>query len=137
MASTGTYLRPTGRWLDGLGVSASAICTLHCVALTVAITMWPALWLRRQIAGVPLRWLLWLEVALAAISLIAALGALGAGYARHRRILPSLLLLPGMIVLGAGIFSRMHFVPLWGTLIVLCGGALLVSGHLLNLRTPR
>jgi hypothetical protein len=123
-----------GRWLDRLGISASMVCAAHCVALTAAVAVWPALWLRQNIAGVQVRWLLWLEFALAATSMLAALAALAAGYSRHRRLLPSLLLLPGMLTLGFGVFSRVHFVPWWGTVVVLCGGVLLVVGHWLNLR---
>ena len=130
----------TGRtaWFDRIGISASLVCALHCIALTSAVAIWPALWLRQRLFGVEVRWLLLAELALAALSLLAASAALLAGYARHRSLLPGLLIVPGMIALGIGVFSQLHRVPGWGTAIVLCGGALLISGHLLNSRAqPR
>lgn len=129
----------TGRaaWFDRIGISASLVCALHCVALTSAVAIWPALWLRQRLFGIEVRWLLFAEIALAALSLLAASSALMAGHARHGSLLPGLLMVPGMLALGVGVFSQLHRVPGWGTAIVLCGGTLLISGHLLNLRARK
>jgi hypothetical protein len=126
--------RRRAAWLDRIGISASLVCALHCLALSFAVVLWPALWLRQQLFGIEVRWLLLAELALAALSLLAATSALAAGYLRHRRVLPGLLMIPGMLVLGVGVFSQVHRVPGWGTAVVLCGGALLIAGHVLNLR---
>jgi hypothetical protein len=128
--------RPTSRWLDRLGVSASVICVVHCVALTAAVAIWPALWMRQRVAGVEVRWLLAIEFGLAALSVLFALSAVAAGWRRHRRPSPGLLLGAGTTMLAVGVFSRLHVVPGWGTALVVVGGILLVAGHTVNLRLP-
>ncbi len=128
--------RPLSRWLDRLGVSASAICVVHCVALTAAVAIWPALWMRQRVAGVDVRWLLVAEYGLAALSVLFAVSAALAGWRRHHRLLPGALLGAGIVMLAVGVFSRLHVVPGWGTALVVTGGIALVTGHSLNLRLP-
>lgn len=130
-------LTRAGTWLDRLGVSASLACAAHCMALTVAFAVWPALWLRPRIVGIELRYLLWLEWALAISSLLLAASAAWHGWRRHRQRHPAVLLAVGAALLLVGVFSRLHLVPGWGTALVLCGGACLVAGHWLNLRHAR
>jgi hypothetical protein len=126
-----------GAWLDRLGVSASLACAAHCVALTLALALWPALWLRQRIGGIEVRYLLWLEWGLALASLLLAASAAWQGWRRHRTLRPAILLGAGALVLLLGVFTRLHFVPYWGTAIVVCAGSLLVAGHWLNLRHAR
>ncbi len=126
-----------GAWLDRLGVSASVACALHCAALTVALAVWPALWLRQRIGGIEVRWLLWLEWGLAATSIVLALAAGWHGWRRHGRRAPLLLLALGAGLLVVGVFTRLHLVPGWGTAVVVAGGACLVGGHWRNLRCAR
>jgi hypothetical protein len=123
-----------GAWLDRLGVSASLACAAHCAALTIALAFWPALWLRQEIAGVEVRWLLWAEWVLAIASLLLAGAAAWRGWRSHRRWPPVLGLAAGALLLVLGVFTRLHFVPIWGTVLVVCGGACLVAGHWMNLR---
>lgn len=123
-----------GAWLDRFGVSASLACALHCAVLTVALSLSPALWMRQRIAGVEVRWLLWLEWGLAATSIALAVAAAWHGWRRHRRVGPPLLLALGLLLLVSGVFTRLHFVPYWGTAVVVAGGACLVVGHWRNLR---
>jgi len=123
-----------GAWLDRLGVSASLACAAHCAALTVALAVWPALWLRQQVGGIEVRWLLWAEWVLAIASLVFAGAAAWHGWRSHRQWRPSLLLASGAVLLVLGVFTRLHYVPGWGTALVVCGGACLVAGHWMNLR---
>ena len=123
-----------GAWLDRLGVSASLACAIHCAVLTLALSLWPALWLRQRVIGVEVRWLLWLEWGLAGASVALAAAAAWHGWRRHRLALPPLLLAGGMLLLAIGMFTRLHVVPGWGTLVVVGGGACLVAGHWSNLR---
>lgn len=126
--------RRAGAWLDRLGVSASLACAVHCAALTVALAAWPALWLRQRIGGVEVRYLLWLEWALATTSIALALAAAWHAWRGHRRLRPVLLLGAGAGLLAVGVFTRLHYVPGWGTALVVGGGVLLIGGHWLNLR---
>jgi hypothetical protein len=123
-----------GAWLDRLGVTASLACAIHCAVLTLALSLWPALWLRQRVAGVEVRWLLWLEWGLAAASIPLAGAAAWYGWRRHRLAVPPLLLAGGALLLAIGMFTRLHVVPGWGTLVVVAGGACLVAGHWSNLR---
>lgn len=127
-------MRHASLWMDRIGLTASVACILHCVALTVAVLLWPAIWLRQRIAGIELGWLLAIEIGLAALSISLGVGAAVAGWRRHRRAGPPLLLLAGLSVLAVGVFTRLHQLPGWGTGVVVVGGLLLVSGHAWNLR---
>lgn len=129
-----TAPRRGSAWLDRIGLSASVACILHCLALTLAVVLWPAIWFRQRIGGVDLGWLLAIEVALALLSIAMGVGAAVAGWRAHRRPGPPLLLLAGLAVLGTGVFTRLHLVPVWGTAVVVAGGILLVTGHVWNLR---
>jgi len=124
-------------WWDRAGALVSTLCAVHCAGLGLVLILFPGLWLRRQQWPVDLAWLLYLEWALAAIALGLATVALGQGYVRHRRPWPILLAVPGLALMGAGIFTDLHWWPLWGSVIVLSGGLLLVAGHLSNLALLR
>jgi hypothetical protein len=136
-APVSPFPRRAGAWLDRLGVSASLACAAHCAALTVALSLWPTLWLRQRIGGIEVRHLLWLEWGLAIASLVLAMSAAWQGWHRHRGLRPAILLVAGALLLLLGVFSRVHFLPYWGTAIVVGAGALLVAGHWLNLRHGR
>lgn len=124
-------------WLDRAGALVSALCAVHCAGLGLVLVLFPGLWLRRQQWPVDLAWLLYLEWTLAAMALGLALVALRHGHVRHRRPWPILLAVPGLALMGAGIFTDLHWWPLWGSVIVLSGGLLLVAAHLSNLALLR
>lgn len=123
---------PVQRFLDRLGIAATSLCALHCVALTVVLWLYPLLWLRREVLGVPVGWLLWFELGLAAMGIAAAVLAFGAGWRTHRRYGPGLLFAAGAVSLAYGVYGSIHLVRYWGTVAVLLAGLLLVAGHLWN-----
>jgi len=120
-------------WLDRAGATVSALCAVHCAGLGLVMILYPSLWLQRRKWPIDLAWLLYLEWILAAMALLLAVLALGLGCVRHRRPWPLLLAVPGLAMMMAGIFTELHWWPLWGSVIVLAGGLLLVTAHLLNL----
>lgn len=126
-------MRTLTPWLDRAGAMVSALCAIHCAGLGLVLILFPGLWLRRQRWPVDLSWLLYLEWALAAMALVLAVLALGLGCVRHRRPWPIALAVPGLALMAAGIFTELHWWPLWGSVIVLTGGLLVVAAHLLNL----
>lgn len=130
-------MRASNPWLDRAGAVVSGVCAVHCAGLGLVFLLYPGLWLRRQRWPVDLQWLLYLEWALAGVALLLAVLAFAHGWSRHRRILPAALGLPGLGLLATGIFTDLHWQPPLGSAVVLCGGLLLASAHLLNLRLAR
>lgn len=126
-----------GRFADRLGIAATSLCAVHCIALTVLLWLSPVIWLKREAFGVPVGWLLAVEVGFAAVGIAAAVLAFGSGYRVHRRLGPGAFFVSGVALLGAGVFGPLHYVRFWGTAMVLLAGVLLVTGHLWNLRLSR
>lgn len=124
-------------WLDRLGAAVSAACGVHCALLAGVFLLWPGLWFQRMRYADELAWLSRLEIVLAVLALAIAGIAMVLGWRRHRRLWPSLLALPGLALIGVGVFSRLHNVPVWGSALVLCGGLLMVAAHWRNLRLMR
>jgi hypothetical protein len=125
------------RFADRLGIAATSLCAIHCIALTIVLALSPVVWLQRQVFGVPVGWLLAIEIGLAAIGIAAAVVAFGAGWRVHRQPGPGVLFAAGVALLGFGVFGSLHYVRFWGTATVLAAGVLLVTGHLWNLRLAR
>lgn len=113
--------------LDALGVTLSALCLVHCLALPLLATgalAWAAS--EHVHAG--------LAIALAAVVRAVAVP----GYRRHRRAaVPALLaggatLLVGAVVAGEALGET----ALSETALTVLGSLALVAGHALNLRLP-
>lgn len=130
-------MRRISPWLDRCGAAVSAACGIHCAGLGMLFVLWPGLWFQRARYAQELLWLQRLEVALATLAFLLAALALSLGWRRHRRPWPALLGVPGLAMIGLGVFSPLHDVPLWGNATVLAGGALMVAAHLGNLRMLR
>lgn len=124
-------------WFDRLGAFVSSLCALHCAGMGLLFVFVPGLWLRRQQWPVDLTWLLYLEWAMATAALVLAGLAFRQGWVRHRHFLPATLGMIGLGLMGLGMFTSLHWRPLWGSAVVLAGGLLLTSGHLLNLRLTK
>ncbi|MBS7458839.1 MerC domain-containing protein [Coralloluteibacterium stylophorae] len=132
-----TRILPRGGWsplYDRIGAAASLVCGLHCAAVSALLLFHPLLWLQRARYAEHIAWLTGIEIALAVVSIGAALLALPLGWRRHRRRLPVLLGMPGLVLVCVGVFSRVHYMPFVGSGVVLGGGLLLVAAHLVNAR---
>jgi hypothetical protein len=125
------------RFADRVGIAATSLCAVHCLALTIVLWLAPVVWLKRQVFGVPVGWFVAFEIGLAAVGIAAALVAFASGWRVHRRFAPGLLFAAGAVLLGVGVFGTLHYVRFWGTATVLAAGALLVAGHWWNLRLSR
>lgn len=124
-------------FLDRLGIAATSLCAMHCLALTLVLWLYPMLWFRRQLFGIPMGWLVWFELFLAAIGIGAAALAFATGWRTHGRSGPGVLFGAGVVLLAYGVYGAIHSVRFWGTAAVLAAGLLLVAGHLWNLRLSR
>ncbi|MDX1625822.1 MAG: MerC domain-containing protein [Wenzhouxiangellaceae bacterium] len=120
---------PVG-WLDRLGIGVSAFCLLQCLALPLVLVLAPA-----ASAGF-LSHELFHVVLLAVVIPVSGL-AFAVGFARHRNArmwIPAGL---GFAVLvSAAVLEREHVLgPVGVALLTSTGGAFLIVGHLMNLRS--
>lgn len=114
------------RRIDRFGAAASFICALHCMALPFVLAMLPALGL-----GVLADHRF--ERVFVAFASVLALASLGFGFRHHRRLVALVLLVPGVVLLLAGIaFDGMG--SLGHGVLVAVGGCLVALAHLANMR---
>ena len=81
----------TSRW-DAIGISASMICAVHCVALSVIFSSLPFLGV--EILGNPV-----IEGVIITISLFVGSWALYKGFQKHHKIFLLIIFIAGMIAL--------------------------------------
>ncbi|MEN7535624.1 MerC domain-containing protein [Aurantiacibacter flavus] len=115
----------TAHWLDGLAISLSAVCVVHCLALPMIIAMLPAL---SQWLHLPEALHLWLF----ACAIPVSITVLGKAAHRHLAARGTLLLgVSGLALMGGALLARTDALE---TLTTLGGAALLASAHVRNWR---
>lgn len=109
---------------DRLGMVASGLCAVHCVAGAL-------------LAGVSATGLLLadprVELGFVAVAMVVAAAALSMGFRRHRKVAPPLLGALGIAVIAIGRALRLDneiAEAAWSV----SGAALLISAHVVNLR---
>lgn len=118
--------RIEGPTVDRVGIVASLVCAVHCVAGTVLAS---ASSLGFMFAGEQI------ELALAGVAAVAAVIALLVGAHVHRRITP---LLVGAAGLSGLVLARTPAGERIGEpYVAMTGTVLLIAGHVLNLRAYR
>jgi hypothetical protein len=121
--------RPSHQPIDGLGTLASGACAVHCVLSAILPEALAAVGLG-ALLGQELEW----GFTFAALAFAAA--ALSVGWRKHRSR-------PVVALLGGGIVALLLARLLEGAGEMICislsvlGGALLVIGHLSNMRASR
>ncbi|AWO01308.1 hypothetical protein DLD77_06200 [Chitinophaga alhagiae] len=117
------------KWsLDTLGIGASLVCAVHCVALPLLITALPLL-------GLEVLENENLEYALLALSFVVGCTALWRGYLKHhRRVAPLVLFAAGFAGLLAGHFLMPEN---WEPFVIAAGAGLIVWAHLRNIKACR
>jgi len=118
-------MHKTSPALDGLALSASFLCLLHCLALPVLIAAIPAL---ATILDVPEsfhRWMLAFALPLSAL-------AIWLGWRRHGRAVPLMLAIVGLVLMGYGALAGVA--PSMETALTTLGGLILALGHIRNWR---
>ena len=112
-------------WLDGLAISLSAVCVVHCLALPVIIALLPALSQWLQLPEAIHAWLL-------AGAIPISMAVLGKSAHRHPAARGTLLLgLAGLTLMGAALFAPSEVLE---AAITVSGAALLASAHVKNWR---
>lgn len=112
---------------DRVGFAASLLCAVHCAALPLVLAVLPALGLR--VGG-------WIDFDQAFVVFATLLGAttLTLGWRRHRAFHAWLLLVPGLVLVWVGAFTRLHDHSMTHVAVMTVGGLLLAAAHLVNLR---
>lgn len=115
-------------WLDRLGATGSLLCAIHCAALPLLLATLPSL-------GVAV----WLGDGFERVFVVFATGvgvfSLAWGWWRHRQRRALLALLPGLLLLWAGLLFQPLHESVWPHALVMgFGGALVGVAHLLNLQ---
>ena len=114
--------------LDRIGISASFLCALHCLAMPLLLPL---------LAVTGLHFLAAPAFEIAMILLAMGIGALsiGRGYVcAHRKLQPVLLLSGGAVLLLASKIPGLVEIELW---LIAPGAVCIMVAHLLNLRFCR
>lgn len=116
---------PAAHWLDGLAISLSAVCVVHCLALPVAIALLPALSQWLQLPEALHAWLL-------ACALPISMTVLGkAAYREPAARGPLLVGMAGLAIMGSALLVASEGLE---TAMTLGGAGLLASSHVRNWR---
>jgi hypothetical protein len=122
---------PLARWVDSLGMSGAALCAIHCALLPVALVLLPVLglgwWNSRGF-----------EFGFVLFATLLASASLWHGYRHHRAYHAFLWLVPGLLLLWAGILVEgLHHPVVAHAITMSLGGSLVALAHLANMRLSR
>ncbi|MCC8424810.1 MerC domain-containing protein [Mucilaginibacter sp. UR6-11] len=117
--------RKLGSRLDGIGMTASTLCAIHCAVVPVLLTFLP-------LAGLGFLANPLFEWSMIVLALLLGVSSIFLAYFRtHRRALPLLLLLSGFIlVIGGHIYLRGWI----EAIIVPVGGLTIAFAHFINFK---
>ncbi|RIV85516.1 MerC domain-containing protein [Aurantiacibacter xanthus] len=121
----GSPLTIPAHWFDGVAISLSAVCVVHCLALPLIIALLPAL---SQWLHLPEAIHAWLLACAIPVSMLV----LGKSAHRHRAARGTLLLgIAGLALMGGALMAPTETLE---TVITVSGAALLASAHVQNWR---
>jgi hypothetical protein len=112
---------------DRFGATASFLCAIHCAALPLVIAILPAIGLG-FLANHKF------ERGFVAFASMLALTTLFLGFRRHRQFRAFWLLVPGILLLGAGMIIDFEQSSTLHAVLVAIGGTLVAASHVMNLR---
>ena len=114
--------------LDRLGATGSLMCAVHCALTPVLLAALPA-------AGLSFLFADGVEWTLVCFVTLLGVANLGWSYRRHRTLRALGLLVPGLLVLWAGLlYPPLHHSVVPHAVAMTFGGTLVGVAHLLNLR---
>lgn len=128
-----SVLRPAGdssAWLDTVGMAASWLCTIHCLALPLAISILPLIGLSFLLSETTERAFIGISILIAGLSLMPAY------FRQHGNIRALLFFTSGISLI---ITSHLLFEEsiLFKAIFLLAGGALITTAHFVNRRLCR
>ena len=120
----------TSQLLGRLGLSASTICAIHCMAMPFLLGVLPTLGLGFLASG-------WFELAMIGISVVLGAITLGTSYRLHQKINPIVLLTSWVVVLLFNFFGHESHSELAETLhpyIAGFGAMMIATSYYINNR---
>jgi hypothetical protein len=111
---------------DRVGATASFLCAVHCALLPFVIALLPLIGLGFLADHRFERIFVACAAALASVTIVTA-------WRRHRKLHALFLLVPGIALLLAGIVIDIEQREWLHTVLVVCGGVLVASAHVVNL----
>lgn len=122
-------IRPTlvSRFADRFGATASFLCAVHCALLPLVLASLPAI-------GLGFLANHRFERGFIAFASALALTMLIVGFRRHRQFRAFWFLVPGILLLAAGIVLDFENNAIAHAVLVAMGGTLVALSHLTNLR---
>jgi hypothetical protein len=122
-------IRPTlvSRFADRFGATASFLCAVHCALLPIVIASLPAI-------GLSFLANHRFERGFIAFASALALTMLIVGFRRHRQFRAFWFLVPGILLLAAGVIVDFEDNAAAHAVLVAMGGTLVAVSHLTNLR---
>ena len=132
IASDRTPMSPTKptlvhRLADRFGATASFLCAVHCALLPLVIASLPAI-------GLGFLANHRFERGFIAFASVLALTTLIIGFRRHQKFRAFWFLVPGILLLAAGIIVDFEESATMHAILVALGGTLVAVSHLTNLR---
>ena len=118
---------PFNRAVDRLGAAASFLCALHCALLPIVFGVLPALGLAFLANHTA-------ERVFVAFAIVLATTSLMFGLRKHGSYRAFWLLVPGIVVLVAGMLVGLDHTNVLHAVLVSIGGSLVALSHLVNLR---
>ena len=118
---------PLASRFDRLGATASFLCAVHCAALPLVIATLPAI-------GLGFLANHRFEHGFVAFASVLALTTLIVGFRRHHRFRAFWFLVPGILLLAAGMIVDFESSATAHAVLVAMGGTLVAVSHLTNLR---
>ncbi|HTA65984.1 MAG TPA: MerC domain-containing protein [Xanthomonadaceae bacterium] len=113
--------------LDRLGATGSMLCAIHCAALPLVLAIAPAFGAWFGSAR--------FEIGFIAFASVLGLASLVLGYRQHRVGRALLFLVPGIALLWCAVLlDVLHANPIVHAVAMACGGTLIATAHVLNLR---
>ena len=119
-------ISPVAVAADRLGATASFLCAVHCALLPFVIALLPLIGLGFLADHRFERVFVACAAALASVTIFTA-------WRRHRKLHALFLLVPGIGLLLAGIVIDIARYQWLHTSLVVCGGVLVASAHVVNL----
>jgi hypothetical protein len=117
-------------WRDRLGIAASSLCAVHCIGTAVVLALAPTVSLGFA-ADERLEW------AAFGFAILVGVGALVPAFrSMHRKLSPILLFVMGCVVVLLARLMAPEEGP-WELVGAVLGAALMVSGHVTNLRLAK
>ncbi|MBL0164835.1 MAG: MerC domain-containing protein [Xanthomonadales bacterium] len=113
--------------VDRVGAFASMLCAIHCALLPLIFGILPALGLGFLAGHAFEQVFVSFAIVLASISLLF-------GLRRHGRYRAFLFLVPGILLLVAGVLAGTDHASPWHATVVSVGGTMIALSHVINMR---